>query len=157
MTEEVQKTESLFGVVAEVTERNKQLVLLGLTFGRLIDEIVKPYDTDEAFFIDGVPVTRNKISRIKIISLTQGFREGIGQLERGLTRSDNQTRKIYGDQYETRFEHVLRTHAEDVTSQIIKAYNQAVKPRLKDYIPKREELISAATTFFVEAMRALSR
>jgi len=32
-----------------------------------------------------------------------------------------------------------------------------VKPKIKDYIPKREELISAATTIFVEAMKALSR
>lgn len=130
---------------------------MSLTFGRLIDEIVVPYDTDEPFFLDGVPVTRNKIARIKIISLTEKFQHGIGQLERGLTRMDNQTQKIYGDQYETRFEHVLRADAEDVTSQIIKAYNQAVKPRLKDYIPKREELISAATTLFVEAMKALAR
>jgi hypothetical protein len=104
-----------------------------------------------------VPATRNKISRIKIISLTQEFQFGMAKLERGLTRSDNQTQKIYGDQYETRFEHVLRTDAEDVTSKIIKAYNLAVKPRLKDYLPKREELISAATTLFVEAMKSLSR
>jgi hypothetical protein len=70
---------------------------------------------------------------------------------------EHQTQKIYGDQYETRFEHALRTDAEDVTSQIVKAYNQAVKPKLKDYIPQRGELISAATTIFVEAMKALAR
>ena len=157
MADEVQKNEPLFGVVAEVEGRNKQLVLLNLTFGRLIDEIVKPYDTDEPFFVDGVPVTRNKIRRIKIISLTERFQNGIWQLERGLTRGEHQNQKIYGDQYETRFEHVLRTDAEDVTSQIVKAYNQAVKPKLKDYVPKREELISAATTIFVEAMKALAR
>lgn len=157
MADEAQKKESLFGVVAEVDGRAKQLVLLNLTFGRLIDEIVKPYDTDEPFFIDGVPVTRSKIRRIKIISLTEKFQNGIWQLERGLTRGEHQNQKIYGDQYETRFEHVLRTDAEDVTSQIIKAYNQAVKPKLKDYVPKREELISAATTIFVEAMKALAR
>ena len=40
---------------------------------------------------------------------------------------------------------------------MLKAYSQAVKPRIKDYIPKREELISAATTIFVEAMKVLSR
>ena len=157
MADESQKKEPLFGVVAEVEGRTKQLVLLNLTFGRLIDEIVLPYDTDEPFFVDGVPVTRNKIRRIKIISLTDKFQQGIWELQRGLTRGEHQNQKIYGDQYETRFEHVLRTDAEDVTSQIIKAYNQAVKPRLKDYIPKREELISAATTLFVEAMKALAR
>ena len=52
--------------------------------------------------------------------------ELVPQLERGLTRGEHQNQKIYGDQYETRFEHVLRTDAEDVTSQIIKAYKQAV-------------------------------
>jgi hypothetical protein len=157
MTEEVQKKEPLFGVIAEVEGRNRQLVLLNLTFGRLIDEIVVPYDTDAPFFIDGVPVTKIKIQRIKIISLTEKFQRGIFELEQGLQRGEHQNQKIYGDQYETRFEHVLRTRAEDVTSQIIKAYNHAVKPRLKDYIPKREELISTATTFFVEAMKALAR
>lgn len=157
MTEAVQKKEPLYGVIAEVAGRNKQLVLLDLTFGRLIDEIVKPYDTDEAFFIDGVPVKKNEIRRIKIVSLTEKFQNGLWELDGGLTLGDHHRQKIYGDQYETRFEHILRTNAEDVTSQIVKAYNQAVKPRLKDYIPKREELISAATTIFVEAMKALTR
>ena len=157
MADEAQKKEPLFGVIAEVEGRTKQLVLLNFTFGRLIDEVVVPYDTDEPFFIDGVPVTRNKIRRIKIISLTEKFQHSIWELKRGLTQGEHQNRKIYGDQYETRFEHALRTDAEDVTSQIIKAYNQAVKPKLKDYVPKREELISAATTIFIEAMKALAR
>lgn len=157
MTQTVQKKEPLYGVIAEMEGRNKQLVLLNIPFGRLIDEIVKPYDTDEAFFIDGVPLKKNEIRRIKIVSLTEKFQHGLSELDSGLQYGDHQRQKIYGDQYETRFEHVLRTAAEDVTSQVIKAYNQAVKPRLKDYIPKREELISAATTIFVEAMKALSR
>lgn len=157
MTDEPQKPEALFGVIAEIEGRAKQLVLLNLTFGRLIDEIVVPYDTNEAFFIDGVPVTQSKVRRIKIVSLTKKFQHGIWEIERGLTGGTHQNQKIYGDQYETRFEHVLRTDAEDVTSQVLKAYNQAVKPRLKDYIPKREELISTATTIFVEAMKVLAR
>lgn len=157
MTEAVQKKESLFGVIAEVAGRNKQLVLLNLTFGRLIDEIVKPYDMDEAFFIDGVPVKKSEVRRIKIVSLTESFQYGLSDLCNGLSYGDHQRQKIYGDQYETRFEHILRTTADDVTSQVIKAYNQAVKPSLKDYLPKREELISAATTIFLEAMKALAR
>ena len=157
MTEAVQKKEPLFGVIAEVAGRDRQLVLLNLTFGRLIDEIVKPYDTDEAFFIDGVPVKKNEIRRIKIISLTDKFQHGLWELKCGLTLGDEKRQKIYGDQYETRFEHALRNAAEDVTSQIIKAYNQAVKPSLKDYIPKREELISSAIEIFVAAMKALAR
>lgn len=149
--------EDSFGIVAEVAGRAKQLVLLNLPFGRLIDEIVVPYDSGQAFFIDGVPLTRDKIQRIKIIRLGERFSRGIWELERGMTRGQPQNQKIYGDQYETRFEHVLRTDAEDVTTQVIKAFNQAVKQSIKDYLPKREELISAATTIFVEAMKALAR
>ena len=79
------------------------------------------------------------------------------ELEQGLTRRDHPDRKIYGEQYETRFEHIIRTGTVDVTSQVIKAYNQAVKPRLKDYMPNRQEIIATATAIFVEAMKALSR
>ncbi|HBR16987.1 MAG: hypothetical protein A3G39_00330 [Deltaproteobacteria bacterium RIFCSPLOWO2_12_FULL_43_16] len=146
-----------FGVAAEVEGRTGQLVLLNLPFGRLIDEIIVPYDKDEAFFIDGVPVTRKTIRRIKIIELDQAFRQAMWELEVGLKRGEPTRQKIYGDQYVTRFEHILRNNAPDVTAQVLKAYNQAVKPSLKDYIPKREELISAATNIFVEAMKALSR
>jgi len=155
--EEAPKAEATkFAVIAEVEGRSKQLVLLELSFSQLIDDIVKPYDQDEAFFIDGVPVTRNKIARIKIVRLGQKFKHGIWEIERGLTAGTHQNQKIYGDQYETRFEHVLRTNTEDVTSQVIKAYNQAVKPGIKDYLPKREELLSAATQIFIQAMKSLA-
>lgn len=149
--------EDLFGIVAELEGHQKQLVLLNLTFGRLIDEIVVPYEENQPFFIDGVPVTKDKIRRIKIIKLDVKFRDSIWEFERGMTRGEHQNQKIYGEQYETRFEHILRTNADDVTAQVIKAYVQAVKPSIKNYLPKRQELISAATTVFVEAMKALTR
>ncbi len=152
MTDESQK-EKQFGLVAEVEGYNKQLVMLDLPFGRLIDEIVVPYDNDEAFFIDGVTITKSKIKRIKIVELTDKFRWGMGELERGMTRG--QDKKIYGDQYHTRFEHILRTDTVDVTSQVIKAYNQVIKPSIKDYLPKREELITSATRVFIEGMKLL--
>lgn len=128
MTEQAVEKEHLFGVIAEAEGYDKQLVLLDLTFARLIDEIVFPYDSNEPFFIDGVPVKRDKIRRIKIIRLGDKFKHGMSELKRGLTCGEHQNQKIYGDQYETRFEHVLRTDAEDVTAQVIKAYSQAVSP-----------------------------
>lgn len=151
------QNEDSFGIVAEVEGRQKELVLLNLTFGRLIDEIVVPYEEGHPFFIDGVPVTKDKIRRIKIVKLGEKFRYGMANLERGLNRSDNQKQKLYGDQYQTRFEHILRTDVEDVTAQVIKAYVQVVKPRIKDYMPNRQELISSATTVFIEALKSLSR
>lgn len=140
-----------------VEGRQKELVLLNLTVGRLIDEIVVPYEEGHPFFIDGVPVTKDKIRRIKIVKLGEKFRYGMANLERGLNRSDNQKQKLYGDQYQTRFEHILRTDVEDVTTQVVKAYVQVVKPSIKDYMPKRQELISSATTVFIEALRTLAR
>jgi len=154
MSDENQQ-ERKFGVIAEVEEYGKQLVMLDLPFGRLIDEIVVPYDNDEAFFIDGVPVTKTKIRRIKIVELSDKFRWGMGDLERGMTRGDAASKKTYGDQYHIRFEHILRTGAVDVTAQVIKAYNQTIRPSIKNYLPKREELISAATRVFIEGMKML--
>lgn len=65
--------------------------------------------------------------------------------------------KLYAEQYHVRLEALLRESGEDVTSQVIKAYDRMIKPRLKDYIPKREELTKAALTIFVESMKALAR
>ncbi len=46
-----QQTDQQFGVIAEVEGRQRQLVLLNLPFPRLIDEIIVPYDNDEAFLL----------------------------------------------------------------------------------------------------------
>lgn len=51
---------------------------------------------------------------------------------------------------------MLRENSQDVTAQIIKAYTQAIKPRLKDYLPKRDELIPAALKLFTEGVKALN-
>ena len=149
------KDDKQFGVIAEVDGYDKQLVLLNLPFGRLIDEIIYPYDNNEPFFIDGVPLTKDKIKRIKIIELGSKFEQGMWHLDLGLTRGDIKKQKTYGDQYHTRFEHILRTEAIDVTAQVIKAYNQAIKPRIKNYLPNRSELIAAATKIFIEGMKLL--
>ena len=150
------KQEQLCAVYAEAEGHSKPLLQLDLTFARLIDDIVVPYQTDEAFFLDGALLTATKIRRIKILKLKDSYPRARADFNMGLTRSDAQTRKLYGEQYAVRFEHVLRTHSEDVTSQVIKAFNQAIKPSLKNYLPKREELIAAATKIFVEGIRALS-
>jgi uncharacterized protein YceK len=63
MTEEQteKQEEKLYGVIAEAEGYGNQLVLLDLPFGRLLDEIVVPYDNDDSFFIDGVPVTKSRL------------------------------------------------------------------------------------------------
>jgi hypothetical protein len=72
-----------------------------------------------------------------------------------LNRADAPIRKLHGEQYTTRFEHMLRENSEDVTSQVLKAYDKVIKPSIKDYIPKRDELISTALKLFVERVKAL--
>lgn len=151
-----QEKETVFGVISEATGSDKQLVLLNIPFGQLMDDIVVPYDNGDPFFIDGVTVTKTSINRIKIVELGPKFQKGMFDLERGMTKTDNVIRKIYGEQYETRFEHILRTAAVDVTAQVIKAYNQAIRPSIKDYMPNRDELIGAAAKVFIEGMKALS-
>ena len=158
MTEETEvesEIESLYSVYAEAQGHQKPLLQLNLTFARLIDDIVVPYQTNETFFIDGAPTTADKLVRIKILKIGPHYEHYIQQFNTGLTRLDAQTKKTFGDQYSTRFEHILRQNSEDVTSQVLKAFNQVIKPSIKDYIPKREELISAATKIFVESVKAL--
>ena len=152
---ELTSTEQLFAVYAEAEGHDRPLLQLDLTFPRLMDDIVVPYQSNDTFFVDGAPVSAAKLKRIKILRLTPGFLEARHSFDRTLTRADAQIRKIYGEQYATRFEHLLREKSVDVTAQVIKAYNQAIKPSLKDYLPKREELISAALKLFVEGIKAL--
>ncbi|MEI9449090.1 hypothetical protein V8T50_23680, partial [Vibrio parahaemolyticus] len=62
---------SLFAVYAEVDGIEKPLILSELTFGRLIDDIVVPYQLGQPFFIDGVVVKAEKLKRIKILLLNK--------------------------------------------------------------------------------------
>lgn len=151
----VEEAEPLYAVYAEAEGHQKPLLQLELTFARLIDDIIVPYQTNESFFIDGAPITAEKLVRIKILKLGVNYGHAIHRFEGGLSRGDAQTKKTFGDQYSTRFEHILRQNSEDVTSQVLKAFNQAIKPSIKDYLPKREELISAATKIFIESVKAL--
>jgi hypothetical protein len=155
MSETEVEKEQLYAVFAEAQGHQKPLLQIELTFPRLIDDIIVPYQTGEMFFIDGAPVTPDKINRIKVLKLTEHFSRSKWDFDRKLSRGSAQEMKVLGDQYSTRFEHIMRQHSEDVTSQVLKAFNQVIKPSIKDYLPKRDELISAATKIFVESIKAL--
>lgn len=145
-----------FAVLAEAESYEIPIYQADLTFARLMDDIVVPYQMSEPFFIDGVPVTPNKLRRIKLLQLADSFQEARGTFETSLTRSGNPAvRKTYGEQYHIRLEHDLRMHSVDVTSQVIKAYNQAIKPSIKDYLPRRNELIPAALELFTQGLKSL--
>ena len=155
MTETEVEEKHLYAVFAEAQGHQKPLFQVELTFPRLVDDIIVPYQTGETFFIDGVPLTSENINRIKVLKLTTNFSEAKRRFDHKLTRGIPQEMKILGDQYSTRFEHIMRQHSEDVTSQVLKAFNQEIMPSIKDYLPKRDELISAAAKIFIESIKAL--
>ena len=104
----VEEAEPLYAVYAEAEGHQNPLLQLELTFARLIDDIIVPYQTNETFFIDGAPITAGKLSRIKILKLGANYGHHIHRFEMGLSRGDAQTKKTFGEQYGTRFEHILR-------------------------------------------------
>ena len=120
-----------------------------------MDDVVVPYQSGEAFFVDGAPVRPNDLKRIKILRGKSGLDHALSHFHHMLGHGETQTRKIYAEQYHIRVEAIFRQHSEDVTSQVIKAFDQAIKPRLKDYLPNRQELIGAAVKVFVEGTKAL--
>ena len=144
-----------FAVLAETNTHGKPLFLVDLSFPRLMDDVVVPYQSGQPFFIDGAPVKPNDLKRIKILRTKPGLDHALTYFHRMLSHGEIQARKLYGDQYHIRVEAILREHGEDVTSQVIKAFDNAIKPRLKDYLPNRQELIGAAIKVFVEGMKAL--
>lgn len=149
--------EELFAVFAEAKDYDKPLILTNLTFARLIDDILVPYDErKKPFFIDGAPINHEKIRKLKILRQKSYFPHLFHELNRGMRKGDKARQKIFGDQYYTRLEAVLREGCEDVTSQVIKAFDTKIKPSLRDYLPKREELIKAAYIIFFEGIKQLS-
>lgn len=145
-----------FSIYAELRDDHKPLFLLNLPFGRLIDEVVVPLQRGDAFFVDGALLTKENIKRLKIVRQKPFFDRAINDLHWKMRSSgDHATKKLYAEQYAIRLEAILRECGDDVTAQIINAYDMKIKPRLKDYLPNREELIKAALELFTHAMKSL--
>jgi hypothetical protein len=72
-----------------------------------------------------------------------------------LQRGDVQVQKTVGQHYHLRVEALLRQYGDDSTAQVVKAYVAKVKPHLKNYLPKREEVISLAYKFFFKGVKSL--
>ena len=144
-----------FIVWAEATGHDRPLIMTDLPPARLFDDIVVPYQTNDNFFVDGAPLKVKDLRRIKILRAKPYLSSALNKFRFGLTRADPRIRKTYGDQFHVRYEAILREYSEDVTAQIIKAFDRAIKPSIQDYLPRREELIQAAMKMFVEAVKGL--
>jgi hypothetical protein len=153
---EAQK-EDQFSVFAVRKSEQTPLIQTHLSFKRLMDDIVVPFESEESFFIDGAPVKATDLDRIKIIRLKEFFDETFQDLHHGMRWGGNiKKQELYAEQYHTRLEALLRESGEDVTAQVIKAYRTAIKPNIKDYFPKKEALLDAAVKVFAESIKALS-
>jgi len=150
-----EEKKELFAVFAEAESYEKPLILTDRTFARLIDEVVVPFEEKKPFFVNGAPVKREKILRLKILRQKEYFPRLLGELYRGMRRGDKARQRAFGNQYYVRLEATLREGCEDVTSQVIKAFDTEIRPKLKDYLPKREELIKATYQVFLAAMKIL--
>lgn len=142
-----------FAIIAEAKDYDKLLYLHNLTFSRLIDDIVVPYKSKASFFIDGVPVKGDDLRKIKIMQQKVNFNSFFDELHSRLRLGNSSRLKVPAQDYNTRLEALFREAGDDVTSQIIKAFDGEIRPKLKDYIPKREELIEAAFRVFSESMK----
>ena len=73
--------EGRFAVFAEADGQPKPLILTNLTFARLLDDIVVPYQTGEPFFIDGAEP--GDTLAVKILEIKVDSNQGIGALAPG--------------------------------------------------------------------------
>lgn len=152
-----EKSQKLFAVYALRKGDAKPLIQTHLTFGRLMDDIVIPFDSDERFFIDGAPVSATDLDRIKIIRQSDFFDQTFNDLHHSMRWGSNlKMQELYANQYHIRLEALLRESGEDVTSQILKAYKTVIKPKLKEYLPNRDTLLDAAVQVFTATMKSLS-
>ena len=78
------------------------------------------------------------------------------RFSRKLTRGDIIDRaSLSGNSYYEMIEHLMRTYGQDITSQVIQAYEQAILPMIKEYLTKREELVKAAFQIVSVALKSL--
>ncbi len=152
----IEQDESQYAVYCEASGHNRPLLLHNLSFAQLIDEVVVPFESDAPFFVDGAPITKDKVRRLKILAQGPSFSRSFNDLHwRMREAGDVQVKRLLGDQYHVRLEAILRETCTDVTSQAVRAFNTEIKPRLRDYMPNRKELIEAALKVFIESVKLL--
>ena len=128
---------------------------MNLTFSELIDTVVKPYEEDESFFIDGVPLKRKDIQRLKVIEQDDEFGSAYHEIRHSLDSRDMKKRETTAKHYEVLITDLMRGCGKDVTSLVIRAYGDKVWPSVADYLPNRETLIKGAFSLFNEWTKSL--
>lgn len=157
MSEEKDEKIAQFAVYAVRKSNSVPLIQTHLSFGQLMNDIVMPFESNEMFFIDGAPVKAADLDRIKIIRQQASFDQMFNTLHWQMRNSrDLKKQELYAEQYHVRLEALLRESGADLTSQVIRAYQTVIKPKLKDYLPNKEALLNAAVKVFTESFKILS-
>ena len=145
-----------FAISAEKRGYPRALIMMDLSFAALIDTVIKPYEEDEAFFIDGVPLTRGDVERLKVVEQTPQFAEVYRHVQNDLLGYRGEKEKeISLRHYDAMIADIFRGHGRDVTSLVVRAYGSEVKPSLPQYLPKRDVLVQGAYAVFTELLKAL--
>ncbi len=104
-----------FAVIAECKNYDRPLYLYNLTFSRLIDDVVVPYDSGEYFFIDGVSLKKEELKKIKIIQQSEFFERLLVELHHFLRATRASGKSVSTQDYPIRFDAIFREGGEDVT------------------------------------------
>lgn len=146
--------EPKYAIFCEATGHDRPLVMHDLSFPQVIDEVVVPLEGGKPFFVDGAPLTKVIVTRLKVLEQKDLFRRAFTDLHWQMrSHSDVKLRQVLGEQYHVRLEAVLRETGRDVTAQVMRAFDSSVKPKLRDYLPNRQEVLSAALAVFKEGMK----
>lgn len=106
-----------FAVLAEKEGYDKPLLQHNLSLTQLYEEIVIPYEEGKSFFIDGVPVEKTKLKKIKITQQTASFIEDFEQLHENVRfRMRDSTVFIPIEDYPNRLVALFRESGVDVTA-----------------------------------------
>lgn len=151
------ENDQAFAVIAESKNYEKPLYLFNLPFPRLMDDVVVPYQSKESFFIDGVPVAQKDLKRIKIVRQNASFESNFKQLHRDLQLPQSSGRHVPAVDYEVRLQAIYRDAGDDVTSQVIAAYQAKIGEKLKEYLPNKKQLIEAAFQVFIQSISNLGK
>ena len=79
-----EEKEEKFAVYCEAEKHNQPLYLSGLTFARLLEDVIVPLESSEPFFVDGAPLTKEMV------------RAGLGRAPGTVTFSAEQTCEARG-------------------------------------------------------------
>jgi hypothetical protein len=145
--------EECFSVFAKKTGSDKGLLMNALTFARLLDDVVHPYKENKPFFIDGRTVTQGELDVIKIVKEGSEFGQRLEYFLRRMRIPRTEEFKLSPEKFDLYLESLIRDQCEDVTSQVINAYDSA-QGKFKKYL-KEQDWLDFAHKVFTGSLKLL--